>query len=132
MSAAGRSWNALIRTHHITSRKKVSKLRQAAASDNVYALLRSGGAPGIMYVEGLKGGVESWVASVQRLRYKDFQLVARPAEIVRELSSKEVPSSAGVLDEIDSVKDMAIRMEDLGVLHWWRKGMGFSGNEDRL
>ncbi|KAF7194246.1 hypothetical protein HII31_04483 [Pseudocercospora fuligena] len=132
MSAAGRSWNALIRTHHITSRKKVSKLRQAAANDNVYALLRSGGSPGIMYVEGLKAGVESWVAAVQRLRYKDFQLVARPAELVRESNTEDTHLPTGVLDEIDSVKDMATRMEDLGVLNWWRKGMGYSGNEDRL
>ncbi|KXT00332.1 hypothetical protein AC578_5861 [Pseudocercospora eumusae] len=132
MSTAGRSWNALIRTHHITSRKKVSKLRQAAANDNVYALLRSGGAPGIMYVEGLKDGVESWVAAVQRLRYKDFQLVARPAEVVRGPNSKEVALSTGILDEIDSVKGMATRMEDLDVLDWWRKAMGYSGNEDRL
>ncbi|EME82030.1 uncharacterized protein MYCFIDRAFT_86681 [Pseudocercospora fijiensis CIRAD86] len=132
MSAAGRSWNALIRTHHITSRKKVSKLRQAAANDNVYALLRSGGAPGIMYVEGLKDGVESWVASAQRLRYKDFQLVARPAEVVRESDAKKTPLPNGVLEEIDSVKDMAIRMETTGVLHWWRKSMGYSGNEDRM
>lgn len=62
-------WNALIRTHHITSRKKVAKLRQAAASENVYALLHSGRPPGIMYVEGDRVGVESWVATVQvRLR----------------------------------------------------------------
>ena len=57
-------FNALIRTHHITSRKKVAKLRQAAANHNVLALLRSGGAPGIMYVEGEERGVRAWVDSV--------------------------------------------------------------------
>jgi len=58
-------WNALIRTHHITSRKKVTKLKQAATSQDVFVLLRSGGAPGIMYVEGSAGGVEGWVNVVQ-------------------------------------------------------------------
>lgn len=64
-ATARATWNALIRTHHITSRKKVTKLRQAASSEDVFALLRSGGAPGIMYVEGQKVGVENWVAAVQ-------------------------------------------------------------------
>lgn len=62
---AQKAWNALIRTHHITSRKKVAKLRQAAAAHDVFALLRSGSSPGIMYVEGDKEGVENWVATVQ-------------------------------------------------------------------
>lgn len=57
--------NALIRTHHVTSRKKVAKLKQAASSHEVYALLRSGGAPGVMYVEGQEENVSQWVQSVQ-------------------------------------------------------------------
>ena len=57
-------WNALIRTHHITSRKKVVKLKQAATAHPIFVLLRSGGAPGIMYVEGSKAGVEEWVGTV--------------------------------------------------------------------
>ena len=58
-------WNALIRTHHVTSRKKVTKLKQAASAHAVYILLRSGSSPGIMYVEGSPSGVESWVSVVQ-------------------------------------------------------------------
>ena len=58
-------WNALIRTHHITSRKKVAKLRQAAANEDVFALLRSGSPPGVMYCEGAMANVENWVAAVQ-------------------------------------------------------------------
>lgn len=57
-------FNALIRTHHITSRKKVAKLRQAAASCDIFALLRYGGCPGIMYVEGEESGVRQWVDAV--------------------------------------------------------------------
>lgn len=72
IAAVGR-WNALIRTHHITSRKKVARLRQAAATEDVYALLHSGRPPGIMYVEGDKVGVESWVTTVQvRLRHLGY------------------------------------------------------------
>jgi hypothetical protein len=57
-------FNALIRTHHITSRKKVNKLKQAADATQVFALLRSGSSPGIMYVEGAESGVRQWVDSV--------------------------------------------------------------------
>lgn len=57
-------WNALIRTHHITSRKKVAKLRQAANDCQVYALICYGGCPGIMYTEGSYEGVKRWVESV--------------------------------------------------------------------
>lgn len=58
-------FNALIRTHHITSRKKVAILKKAASNHECYVLLRSGGSPGIMYVEGSERGVEQWVATVQ-------------------------------------------------------------------
>lgn len=57
--------NALIRTHHITSRKKVAKLKQAATFHNVFVLLRYGGAPGVMYVEGQEEGVNRWVSDVK-------------------------------------------------------------------
>ena len=65
MTSSHSIWNALIRTHHITSRKKVAKLTQSAKNHNVYALLRSGGSPGIMYVEGGQEGVTAWVGDVK-------------------------------------------------------------------
>lgn len=71
MSVTDRAWNALIRTHHITSRKKVAKLTQSAKTHEVYALLRSGGSPGIMYVEGGKDGVTDWVGDVKVGRCDD-------------------------------------------------------------
>jgi hypothetical protein len=58
------AWIALIRTHHITSRKKVAALKTAAENHGVFAILRSGGSPGIMYVEGSEEGVKSWVSRV--------------------------------------------------------------------
>jgi hypothetical protein len=60
--------NALIRTHHITSRKKIAKLTHAADIHNVLVLLHSGKCPGIMYCEGSEKGVKSWVSLVQSLR----------------------------------------------------------------
>lgn len=59
------TWNALIRTHHIISRKKVARLSQAAKTGKVYALLRVGSTPGLMYVEGDEVGVTSWTAQVK-------------------------------------------------------------------
>lgn len=57
-------FNALVRTHHITSRKKVAALKAAAKKYDCYALLKSGGTPGMMYVEGSEEGVQSWVDAV--------------------------------------------------------------------
>ncbi|MCJ1287833.1 hypothetical protein MMC26_007185 [Xylographa opegraphella] len=58
-------YHALVRTHHITSRKKVAKLKQAADALGVYVLLRSGGSPGLMYVAGREEPVKEWVGVVQ-------------------------------------------------------------------
>lgn len=54
-------YHALIRTHHITSRKKVAALNAAAKKHGCATLLRSGGIPGIMYVRGDEGSVREWV-----------------------------------------------------------------------
>jgi hypothetical protein len=119
-------YNALIRTHHITSRKKVAKLRAAASNHNVYALLRYGGCPGIMYCQGSEEGVKAWVSSVHRLRYKDFQLVVKPAEKQGEGARiKDEDVDHGKLEEMESVKDFGARMQEMGVWGWWRKGMGY-------
>ncbi|KAL4867850.1 hypothetical protein BDV12DRAFT_197859 [Aspergillus spectabilis] len=129
-------YNALVRTHHITSRKKVSALKRAADSLNCSALLRSGGCPGIMYVEAReKEAVESWVGIVKNLRYKDFQLVSRPAGVVVEsedgakntVKGKETEGHllSGGLEEVESVKEFGSLMERRGVWQWWRRGMGY-------
>ena len=124
-------WHALIRTHHITSRKKVSKLRTAASHHAVYALLRSGGCPGIMYCEGSESGVKDWVAAVQRLRYKDFQLAVKPVQInvppagAGKAHERMAAGDWGKLEEIESVKEFGGRMERIGLWEWWRRGMGY-------
>jgi hypothetical protein len=127
IDSAGMSsvWNALIRTHHITSRKKVAKLRAAASNYNVYALLRSGGCPGIMYCEGSENGVKDWVSTVQRLRYKDYQLATKAAEKQREGAGGLDALDMGKLEELDTVKEFGSKMEEMGVWAWWRRGMGY-------
>ncbi|RAL06863.1 uncharacterized protein BO97DRAFT_357804 [Aspergillus homomorphus CBS 101889] len=128
-------YNALIRTHHITSRKKVSALRRAADMHNCFVLLRSGGCPGIMYVEAReKDAVESWVNIVRNLRYKDFQLVVRPGLLEEEAQPGEAGKRQGPnrserqrpgVAEVETVKEFGSLMEQRGVWKWWRKGMGY-------
>jgi len=62
-AVSSRVWNAFIRTHHVTSRKKVGKLKKAADRDE-YVLIRSGGCPGLMYVEGDEDFVKEWTSQV--------------------------------------------------------------------
>ena len=152
MSSAG-IWNALIRTHHITSRKKVTKLKQAASTNAVFVLLRSGASPGVMYVEGAQKGVEEWVGIVQvcflkqfrgkavavlkcrqRLRYKDYQLASRPQAVKREQDPdfKAETVSTGGFFETQSVKDFGQQMQQRGVFSWWRTAMGYAGQEGHL
>ncbi|KKA30778.1 hypothetical protein TD95_004407 [Thielaviopsis punctulata] len=82
-------FNAFVRTHHITSRKKVNRIRHAAEANDVsFVLLRSGGAPGLMYVESeTQQSVTAWVDFVHGLRYKDFRCVRKPAEAQIETDS---------------------------------------------
>ncbi|EAW13585.1 uncharacterized protein ACLA_043030 [Aspergillus clavatus NRRL 1] len=114
-------YNALIRTHHITSRKKVSALKRAADMHNCFVLLRSGGCPGIMYVEAEgKDSVESWVNVVRNLRYKDFQLVSRPGVVTKETqgedsqvngharSSKPAARPIVGLSEVETAKSLVV------------------------
>ncbi|KAJ5131695.1 hypothetical protein N7448_005853 [Penicillium atrosanguineum] len=120
-------YNALIRTHHITSRKKVAALKRAADIHECFVLLRSGGCPGIMYVEGRdQTRVESWVGEVRKLRYKDFQLVTRPGLLAHEATDQPAKEGDAGLSEVESVKEFGSCMEKRGVWMWWRKGMGYA------
>lgn len=125
-------FNALIRTHHITSRKKIAALKRAASTHQCLVLLRSGGNPGIMYVESHgRSQVDAWVGVVRKLRYKDFQLVARSAPVIpgalEAPGSKalDFPAGDGVV-EVESVKEFGEWMTRRGVWEWWRRGMGYT------
>ena len=132
--------NVLLLTHHITSRRKVQLLRAAARDFRpLYVLLRSGGSPGIMYAEGPEQSVEAWVATVKRLRYKDFRVARRTALIEAQLElqqakaegkvagkAKEREDGEGMFKEVDSVREFGKYMEERGLLAWWRGGMGYA------
>ena len=120
-------YHALIRTHHITSRKKVARLKSAAKTLQCFALLRSGGIPGVMYVQGNdRSQVQNWVDTVHDLRYKDYQLMAPVAAISDATLVKQVPTATlGTLEEVDTVKEMGAQMEVRGLQKWWRIAMGF-------
>jgi hypothetical protein len=121
-------YHAFIRTHHITSRKKVAILKAAVKHLEVSALLRSGGVPGLMYVHGPSlESVQSWVSIVHDLRYKDYQLAAAPAELPTSAMNSAGEDEFGSLKEVDTVRDMAAIMEAKGLLEWWRKAMGYVG-----
>ncbi|EMC94127.1 hypothetical protein BAUCODRAFT_124851 [Baudoinia panamericana UAMH 10762] len=133
MSVGSRTlWNALIRTHHITSRKKVGKLKQAASEHGVFALLRSGGIPGIMYVEGPEEGVVKWVDAVHALRYKDYHVASQPAMLDLEVGARKSIIDHRGLTEVDTVKKFGDIMLERGVYTWWRKAMGYASQDDRL
>lgn len=57
-------YNALIRTHHVTSRKKVGKVKKMAVHELRYLLIRSGGSPGLMYAEGSEESLKDWISGV--------------------------------------------------------------------
>ncbi|KAI1330663.1 hypothetical protein F5Y16DRAFT_339853 [Xylariaceae sp. FL0255] len=114
-------FTALIRTHHITSRKKVQRVRKAASQWALpFVLIRSGGAPGIMYAEGSCDGVTSWVNFVASLRYKDYRCLRRPA-----LNEVLVPPPLieKSFEEVETTAEFARRMEERGLETWWRSAM---------
>ncbi|KAM5352635.1 hypothetical protein ACJ41O_005357 [Fusarium nematophilum] len=131
MSRTPALFNCLIRTHHITSRKKLQRVCRAAQQLNVDSLyVRSGGSPGIMFAEGRdEAGLTAWVAAVQALRYKDFRCVARPAPAEGAKDDKK-EGDTGVMGfrETESVAEFARGMEAKGLGRWWRKGMGYEGD----
>lgn len=134
MSRSTRLFNCLIRTHHVTSRKKLQKVRRAAKQHNVdWVLVRSGGSPGIFYGESRdESGLEEWVSVMQALRYKDYQCVAKPG-----LSSEREEHGAGTeaprgeelpamgFHETETTADFAQQMDLRNLLPWWKKGMGY-------
>lgn len=138
MSRVSATFNCLIRTHHITSRKKVRRVRHAADQLGVdKVLIRSGGSPGIMFAEsGDETSLVDWVAEVQALRYKDFRCVSRPAltEAVAPARAPAPSQLTGLLrtagfHETESVAEFAKEMEYKGLTGWWKKAMGYTAED---
>ena len=119
---------ALIRTHHMTSRKKIQTLTKAAKTLNCAVVVKTGRPPGIMIVEAANDSeseaqkvVESWVGVVRRLRYKDYQLLRM------ELVEKgDLGLEVGHVREFGDMKDLGKYLEECGIWQWWREHMGFA------
>lgn len=120
-------FTALIRTHHITSRKKLQRVKKAASQHALpFVLIRSGASPGIMYAEGAEADVIAWVSFVRGLRYKDFQCPRKPAENEVLVPTQTAP---GTFEEVTSVTEFGYRMEQRGLLSWWKLAMGYTSPE---
>lgn len=142
-------YHALIRTHHITSRKKVAALRQAAKKHDVHVVLCSGKPPGIMYVKGIEQkSVQTWVDTVQvkhecavilhptrtdqsqSLRYKDYKVAQKT---IRADSGPDTAMDTafepGRLFEVESVRDFGNSMSKHRVYDWWRSAMGYANSK---
>ncbi|MCJ1238655.1 hypothetical protein MMC14_006646 [Varicellaria rhodocarpa] len=131
-------WCALIRTHHIRSRKKIAHLKSTAEKYDVHVLVRNG-APGIMYVEGegRKGSevqegeekVRMWVETVKNLHYQDFHIITRPTPLYLNSqippSTFEAASPRGRLEEVFTIERFAMRMKEKGLWKWWKMSMGW-------
>ncbi len=123
-------FHCLIRTHHITSRKKVQRVRREARQLQVdWVLVRTGGPPGIMFAEaGDAAALAAWVATVQALRYKDFRC-AVPPEPAPSTALERPLLATGFADtgfaETASVAEFAKHMELRGLTDWWKRGMGY-------
>ncbi|CAG7556006.1 unnamed protein product [Fusarium equiseti] len=129
MSRSSPLFNCLIRTHHITSRKKLWRVRRAAENLNVdWLLVKSGSPPGLMFAEARDlSELTEWVSTVQSLRYKDYRCVAKPAPAPAPEGS--VVEDKGVrrmgFEETTEVKEFAKAMEERGLGGWWKRGMGY-------
>ncbi|EPE35272.1 hypothetical protein GLAREA_10969 [Glarea lozoyensis ATCC 20868] len=117
----------LIKTHHMTSRKKIGVITRAAKTHDCSVLLKVGAPPGIMLCEGEENGVKEWENVVRKLRYKDMRLVKR--ESIEKMSLGPLGVETGDVQEIEEIKDFAKLLEgDEGLYQWWRVGMGNSQN----
>ncbi|KAK7987146.1 hypothetical protein PG996_006253 [Apiospora saccharicola] len=116
-------YTALIRTHHITSRKKLQRVKKSALQHELpFVLIRSGGAPGIMYAEAPEESpLAAWVASVHDLRYKDFQCVRKPAQQRILLGTGGKAPTSPSFKELETTAEFGHIMEEKGLGNWWRR-----------
>ncbi|ETS74994.1 hypothetical protein PFICI_13478 [Pestalotiopsis fici W106-1] len=134
MSQTSRLFTALIRTHHITSRKKLQRVKKAAALRDIpFVLVRYGGSPGIMYAEALdQTSLGDWVSAVHDLRYKDFQCVQKPVvaqDVISRTGSGGSAMPSSPFNEVDSVADFGAIMERKGLTKWFEIGMGYQSSD---
>jgi hypothetical protein len=127
------AFHALIRTHHIVSRRKLSILRSAAKDLGCGVVLRTGGVPGLMYVASQdEKHVSAWVERARGLRYKDFQVLRAPMELPNydygkgtSGGPKNGAEQEWQWEEVAEVKDFGRRMGERVLWEWWREAMGY-------
>ena len=69
-------YRALIRTHHMTSRKKIQRLSKAAKAQQYSVVIKTGRPPGVMIAEGEeRGNVQEWI-DVVKARHTHFAATA--------------------------------------------------------
>lgn len=115
----------LIRTHHVTSRKKLQRVKKAAAHFDIpFVLVRYGGSPGLMYAESEEGSsLGAWVSAVKDLRYKDFQCVYKPEAKRLNDGVDTTPMPAGAFNETESVSSFGEVMDRKGLGEWFKIGL---------
>ncbi|KAI9052985.1 hypothetical protein LZ554_003256 [Drepanopeziza brunnea f. sp. 'monogermtubi'] len=115
----------LIKTHHMTSRKKILAITKAAQRCSCAVLLKTGRRPpGVMLAEGEGEGAEAWLEVVRKLRYKDFHLMKRAVVPRRGLVGIE----PGEVRELTSMRDLGAFLQEEGnaeMYEWWRVHMGY-------
>lgn len=113
----------LIRTHHIKSRAKLSRVKKAASDAGVlFMCYRYGGSPALMYGESTDvASLTSWVNVVKTLKYKDFHCVCKPEQ--RDLDAPAPPACDTQFLEFDSVKEFGQLMERKGLGEWFKTGL---------
>lgn len=78
-----------------------------------------------MYVEGkLEDNVNSWISTVQKLRYKDYQLASRPKSMETDTLVTSQITKPGVI-EVSTLKEFGAIMKERGLFDWWRAAMGY-------
>lgn len=121
MSQCRSVFATLIRTHHVTSHKKLLYLKRASAQFEIpYVVVRYGGSPGLMYGESPdERALNSWIRAVQDLKFKDYQCVYKP-----ELKLvNDAPGPGGSYHKTNSVSEFGKIMERAGLGDWFKHGL---------
>ncbi|KAL8893643.1 MAG: hypothetical protein Q9192_005067 [Flavoplaca navasiana] len=117
-------YRALIKTHHMTSRKKIQAITKSAKQHSCSVLLKTGKPPGVMIAEGTEDAVKQWVEGVKRLRYKDYRFLRLEA-----VTSGQWITTPGKVEEFGAMKDLSAHLEECEVWEWWAEHMGFTDGE---
>lgn len=116
-------YRALIKTHHMTSRKKIQRLCKATRAQQCSVVIKTGLPPGVMIAEGEEqGNVQEWIKVVKAMRYKFYDLLC--FEEVGEHQGRLLVEP-GHVQEFTEMKHMDTFLESCKAKQWWATKMGF-------